>query len=121
MRNDLEQKLANRWPTWFGLEGDPHQTCMARGFQHGDGWFNLVWRLCEQIEEVVDEREQPFKVAQVKEKFGGLRFYVDFGNEAIFALIATAEDESFHIYEVCGQPGRVRHGGHVQTKCDEHA
>jgi hypothetical protein len=103
MRKDLEQKLANRWPNWFDLDGDPHQTCMSRGFQHGDGWFNLVSRLCEQIEEVVDEQEQPFKVEQVKEKFGGLRFYTNSLNNAIFTLVQTSELESFRICEVCGK------------------
>ena len=60
----------------------------------------------------------PFKVAQVKEKFGGLCFYIEGGNEAIFALIETAELESFHICEVCGQPGYLI--GHNRARCDEH-
>jgi hypothetical protein len=35
--------------------------------------FDLVWQLCEQIEIIADKNE-PFKVTQVKEKIGGLRF-----------------------------------------------
>jgi hypothetical protein len=121
MRKELEQEFANRWPKWFvDLYGDPHDTCMSRGFQHRDGWFDLVWRLCEQIEAVVDELEEPFKVEQVKEKFGGLRFYTNSGNKAIFTLIKTAEDESFHICEVCGQQGTRRDGAWIQTLCDVH-
>jgi hypothetical protein len=77
MRKDLEQKFQERWPEWFrDLYGDVTQTCLHFGFQHRDGWFDLVWRLCEQIEKVVGEGT-PFKVAQVKEKFGGLRFYFE--------------------------------------------
>jgi hypothetical protein len=53
MRKELEQKFANRWPQWFAdLYGDPSKTCLDLGFGHRDGWFDLVWRLCEQIEEV---------------------------------------------------------------------
>ena len=49
MRKDLEQKFKERWPTWFDLDGSPQQTSMAWGFAHGDGWFDLVWQLCEHI------------------------------------------------------------------------
>jgi hypothetical protein len=120
MRKELEQELANRWPRWFDMEGDPRETAMYRGFEHGDGWFDLVWRLCEQMEEVVDEGERPFKILQVKEKFGGLRVYTNSLNEAIFTLVDTAELESLHICEVCGQSGTRRDGRRIQTRCDEH-
>jgi hypothetical protein len=54
---------------------------MPRGFEHGDGWFDILWRLCVDLEPLVAEFEQEtesqFEVLQVKEKFGGLRFYVN--------------------------------------------
>jgi hypothetical protein len=121
MRKELEQQFATRWPAWFrDLYGDVTETCLHFGFQHRDGWFDLVWRLCEQIEKVVGEGT-PFKVAQVKEKFGGLRFYFEGGNDAIGAIracVGAAAQESFHICEVCGQPGYLI--GHNRTRCDEH-
>jgi hypothetical protein len=121
MRKDLERKFQERWPEWFrDLYGDITQTCLHFGFEHRDGWFDLVWRLCEQIEKVVGEGTS-IKVAQVKEKFGGLRFYFEGRNDAsnaIRAHIAAAEQESFHICEVCGQPGYLI--GHNRTRCDEH-
>jgi len=47
---------------------------MADGFAHGDGWFDIVWRLCEDLEPLVAETEngtgRPFEVLQVKQKFG---------------------------------------------------
>jgi hypothetical protein len=45
MRRELEQKLIERWPTWFATKGDLRHTLMPIGFEHGDGWFNLLWRL----------------------------------------------------------------------------
>jgi hypothetical protein len=121
MRKELEQQFATRWPEWFfDLYGDPRETCLCYGFEHRDGWFDLVWRLCEQIEKVVGEGT-PFKVAQVKQKFGGLRFYFEGDNDAfdaIYAHTAAAEQESFHICEVCGQPGTLI--GHNRTGCDVH-
>ncbi len=135
MRKDLEQKFKDRWASWFNLDGSPQQTAMAWGFAHGDGWFDLVWRLCEQIEPIVlagdaDTREweapldttkrPPFEVYQVKEKFGGLRFYTNSHNWAIFDLIQQAEQQSFQICDICGQPGTLRKGSWWRTRCDEH-
>jgi len=63
-----------------------------------------------------------FEVLQVKEKFGGLRFYVNCRrNEAIRQRIGIAAEESFRTCEVCGQPGRLREDRWIKTLCDEHA
>jgi hypothetical protein len=119
MRKELEQRLVERWPAWFNMEGDIRETLMPFGFAHGDGWFDLVWRLCKHLEPVVAVAEKrtgrSFQVLQVKEKFGGLRFYTKFNNDAISALIEAAEIESRRTCEVCGQPHRfgrpLRRGG----------
>jgi hypothetical protein len=106
------------------VEGDIRETLMPLGFQHGDGWFDLIWRLCERLEPVVTaaqaETGRPFQVLQVKEKFGGLRFSPNYKNDAISALIEAAEIESFHTCEVCGQPVQRRGDSWLQTTCDEH-
>ena len=99
---------------------------MARGFEHGDGWFDILWRLCGDLEPLVAEFEAAggpkFEVLQVKEKLGGLRFYVNYRkNDAIEQRIGIATDESFRTCEVCGQPGRERGGGWIKTLCDEHS
>jgi hypothetical protein len=108
MREQLERRLVERWPKWFNAAGDTRETLMPFGFAHGDGWFDLVWRLCERLEPVVSaaekETERSFHVLQVKEKLGGLRFYPNYNNDPISALIEAAEIESFRTCEVCGQP-----------------
>jgi hypothetical protein len=115
MQKELEQRLVERWPTWFNTEGDIRRTAMPRGFELGDGWFDILWRLCEDLEPLVAGHE--FEVLQVKEKFGGLRFYVRFdglrlshADDAISRRIGAAMQESFHTCEVCGQPGKRRDG-----------
>jgi hypothetical protein len=125
MQKELEQRLVERWPTWFQTEGDFRHTAMTRGFEHGDGWFEILWRLCVDLEPLVTEMERAsgrkFEVLQVKEKFGGLRFYVNCRrNEAIRQRIGIAADESFHTCEVCGQPGTLREERWIKTLCDEH-
>lgn len=125
MQKELEQKLIERWPTWFNTKGDIRCTAMPRGFQHGDGWFDILWRLCEDLEPLVAEFRaaggHKFEVLQVKEKFGGLRFYVNGSNDAIHQRILAAQEESFHTCEICGQPGELREVGWIKTTCDEHA
>jgi hypothetical protein len=98
---------------------------MPFGFAHGDGWFDLVWTLCERLESVVPAAEtetgRSFRVLQVKEKFGGLRVYTSYSNDAISALIEAAGIESIRTCEVCGSTGRRRGTSWVETRCDEHA
>jgi hypothetical protein len=125
MRKELEKRLVDRWPSWFKVGGNIHETLMPFGFAHGDGWFDLVWRLCERLEPVVGAAEEnakrPFQVLQVKEKFGGLRFYTNISDDAISALVEAAKVESFHTCDVCGKPGARRGQGWITTRCDEHA
>jgi hypothetical protein len=124
MRNELQQRLEDRWPSWFSVGGDPRYTSMHFGFQHGDGWFDLLCWLCESLEPVVAAAEKEsgrrFEVLQVKEKFGGLRFCVNYQNDLISTLIEVSQFESLHICEVCGQPGHRRDGDWIRTLCNDH-
>jgi hypothetical protein len=61
------------------------------------------------------------EVQQVKEKFGGLRFYFSGGDERIDGMVLMAEAIAERTCEVCGKPGRPREGGWIRTLCDEHA
>jgi len=59
-------------------------------------------------------------VAQIKEKFGGLRFYMNYHDDAVDALIEKAEIACDSICEVCGQPGSKRGGAWIRNLCDLH-
>ena len=93
------------------------------GFEVNDGWFELIWKLCEDLDEMkkhlVIIPEDPFQVLQVKEKFGGLRFYTNGCSGDMFQRILKAEHDSFSICENCGKAGELRTGGWVKTLCDE--
>ncbi len=58
---------------------------------------------------------------QVKEKFGGLRFYYDGGDQYVYGLVSFAEIMSESTCEVCGDAGKSRGGPWVVTLCDKHA
>jgi hypothetical protein len=59
-------------------------------------------------------------VYQVKEKFGGLRFYIGAGSDEIHERVQQAEDESYSVCEVTGKPGELRSDLYwMHTLCDE--
>lgn len=70
-------------------------------------------------------RKVPDKVpqvvaAQVKEKFGTLRFYYDGGNSTIDGMVRMAEAMSSRTCEECGAPGKSTSGGWIRTLCETH-
>lgn len=93
----------------------PKESLMCFGFECGDGWFELIKELSEKL-----EPEAGVVAIQVKEKFGGLRFYLRGGApDRVWDLIDEAEEKSEVTCEVCGKPGTLRGGGWVRTLCDE--
>lgn len=64
-----------------------------------DGWLPLIDSLCEHLRDGPEEHI-PI-IEQIKEKFGGLRFYVDSATDKQFAKIRFAQELSFKICEKC--------------------
>ena len=63
-------------------------------------WFNLVWILCEKIEQELEkdpEAKKSFLVLEVKEKFGRLCFYTLGATIPIKGLIDEARTKSLEI------------------------
>lgn len=68
--------------------------------------------------------EETLKVptaSQVKEKFGGLRFYVNAATDKHYQYITFAESMSYCTCEECGAPGKTYTDGWHTTLCDIHA
>lgn len=59
-------------------------------------------------------------INQIKEKFGGLRFYYQGGDDHISGMVTMVEVWAGHTCEKCGDKGTRRQGGWVRTLCDEH-
>lgn len=70
------------------------------GFNCPDGWLPLVDELSSKLVLLAPEN---FKVEQVKEKFGGLRFYTNFENEEISTLIGDFETRSYDTCDICAK------------------
>ena len=59
------------------------------------------------------------EATQVKQKFGGLRFYTDVNDDFINGLISMAESISYKICEHCGASGVVRTNSRlISTLCN---
>jgi len=115
------------------------------------GWYDLIDRLCSDIEEVAGPDISRVRIRQVKEKFGTLRFYwaldgagdthIDLISERgvqplvdqvqepdgelrkrIRELLDACEGASAETCERCGKPGRLgSDGGWWRTRCPEHS
>lgn len=106
---DKREQLMAKYPE---ILGD-----VQLGFGGPDGWLPIIDQLCEKLMQTPN----PPKAVQIKEKFGGLRFYVDYSTKEQNDLIWWAEGESQKTCERCGAPGKLIDGGWRRTLCDEHA
>ena len=83
----------------------------------GNGWFPIIKSLIEDLIKLGWDKE----TTQVKEKFGGLRFYINSGSDEIHQRILQAEKESYETCEECGKLGELRKDiGWYLTLCDKH-
>ena len=83
----------------------------------GQGWYESIYNLCRQL---LTEVKSNFKVGQIKEKFGGGRFYYSgditpYGEE----LIRQWEVDVESVCEICGKPGKLRTDGWWCAMCDD--
>jgi len=127
MNEKLDEKLCARYPKIFvNRHADMQTTAMCWGFEWGDGWYNIIDQLCANIQRHIDWRNRETATVaqvvatQVKEKFGGLRFYYDGGDDYIGGLSSMAESMSEVTCETCGAPGQSRGDGWIYTACDAH-
>jgi hypothetical protein len=122
MNKELQDKLYKDFPKIFAQRKLPMtQTCMCWGVDTGDGWYALLYALCELIQRAIDNDEKitQLEATQVKEKFGGLRFYYTGGNTFIYNIITMAEHMSFYTCEVCGttKDAAPNNDGWITTLC----
>jgi hypothetical protein len=111
------------------------QSLVCFGFP-GDGWFKLIKELSEEFELLNNTPDCPYYVtaAQMKEKFGTLRFYINLiekedsryrqesdkiWRDIIYSIESSAELKSSFTCEICGEYGELRKGGWLRTLCNK--
>ena len=112
------KKMEERFPKMFaGRYG---------GFAVGAGWYPILEILCSNIQHHLDWKNREslivpqVEVDQIKEKFGGLRFYYSGGDDEISGMVRMAEAWADVACEECGAVGKRRSGGWIRTLCDHH-
>jgi len=122
--DEFVKRLEEKYPQMFS---QPYG-----GVAVGAGWWPIIESLCANIQNYTDwknEQKDKFQrgegcqqvvVEQIKEKFGGLRFYYIGGDDTINGMVTMAETWADHSCEECGKPGKKHGGGWVRTLCDEH-
>jgi len=123
MNNKLEGKLIKNFPKIFVSNKNRNEPFRLFGFECDDGWYELIYNLCEKIQkECNDSSCDQVVAAQVKEKFGTLRFYYIGGNDIINKLVMEAEDKSKYLCELTGNKGVLcKRGAWYKTLCQESA
>ena len=118
MNKEHTDKLLADIPRLFAHKCDCSLT--RYGFECGDGWFNIIYELAKDVEALAKKTDLlELTVHQVKEKFGGLRFYLNkrVGRD-IQMRIHKAELISLETCEECAHPGYRRNLGYIKTLCD---
>ena len=129
MKKELQEKLFNNYPTIFRQrELDRTVTAMCYGISCGDGWYTLIDTMCGNIQNRMENanRNKPeeehiiCEATQVKEKWGGLRFYVQGSDSYIDGIIDLAESMSYRICSECGNASvqNEKKRGWIYTLCD---
>lgn len=129
MNNELTQKLFEKYPLLYADKNkSARETMMCYGLSCDDGWFDVIDRLSEKLEALIKQHiaangiEDHPRAAQVKEKFGTMRFYMTSYSEEIEKVISEAEAEASNICEACGKPGELYTSGFwLKTLCQESA
>jgi hypothetical protein len=127
MRAELDKKLSEKYPNMFDLRTNDNPDGKFWGFEHADGWFDIIDELCDNIHLVTETfKTKPVVAMQVKEKFGTLSFYVGSVDEKIayiiHAMIDNAQSRTSSTCEICGKHGFIRSNkAWIRTLCKDHA
>lgn len=112
------KQMEERFPKMFA---EPYG-----GFACGEGWWPILEKLCSNIQSHIDWKNKQAEVvtqvtvAQIKEKFGGLRFYYDGGDDHIKGMVRMAEAWADATCEDCGAPATKQTSGWIKNVCDKH-
>lgn len=137
MSPEKTKNLYDKYPEIFAQKDLPMtQTAMCWNICCGEGWYNILDTLCDSIQNHIDNERYRIKLhkemgklppdapdypqiefTQVKEKYGGLRVYLNYYDQYIDGLIHMAEMMSYCTCENCGNPGKPNEEGWITTLC----
>ena len=148
MRKELQEILYESFPKLFERRHlSKQETAMCYGISCGDGWFSIIYNLCDVIQSKIDQANISYENAlarqenedfdeektssfgyrpmnqvyidQLKSKFDGMRFYLHEYNcdPFIVGAISMAERQSRWVCQHCGEV-KVHPNTHDSCKID---
>lgn len=102
-KNEMDAYLTSIGGLNNGWFPDRPPICNSSFFSCNEGWYQIIHDLIEDLIKLGWDKS----VLQVKEKFGGLRFYISQSTEKMDQRIAYAEQESTKTCEFCGTKENV--------------
>lgn len=111
--NDYILQIFHIIPTYTELEAMPW------------GWrktFGL--QMCKEIKQALlkaggRKALRKYRIMQIKEKFGGLRWYDSYSNKEVWDIIGKYEQISYKICIECGKPATCISTGWISPYCDD--
>ncbi len=137
MKNDSDYEKARREayaPLAERVHGDWKKDVFVYAISCGLGWKEILFKLVAELDAIWEgyqgkKGRDCWQLCQAKEKFGGLRFYVDYpedkgeDSERRYRTsrnsVESAEADAGMTCERCGKPGRLAGKGYIATVCDE--
>lgn len=116
--DEFEKSMEDKFPEMFS---EPYG-----GFAIGEGWWPIIESLCANIQSYLKWANRDSEVVpqvvveQIKEKFGGLRFYYQGGDTHIGGMVRMAEAWASKVCEDCGAPATKQTTGWIRNVCDKH-
>lgn len=126
MNKENKQRLFLEFPQLY-REAIRHQSILSYGITCGNGWFQLIYELSREIEQVAEkvslEGEGYPCLIRAKEKYGSLRYHVRIDErnptaKHFMELVREAENKSKSICETCGKPGAFIDDGWMRIRCE---
>jgi hypothetical protein len=130
----------HNWARSFAEARQAGQRTVGPHSAVGRGWIPLIVELDARLSEL----DPNYRIEQIKEKFGLLRYYATPStgsgraydqtlgqslivneeaaalNDNLHALIHEAENQSGTICEICGEPGKLIGEHWLKVRCEEH-
>lgn len=136
------KQLHDAYPYQFSfLDEHPYM------YERYQGWWQILVRLCRQVDELLGDEKARFRWVQIKEKWGTGRFYWRLGDDTalhvdlqmpeavahlelgpkshlgkrIQELVHAAQEDTSRTCMVCGTAGKLDRSGWWLTLCPEHS
>ena len=100
MRKELQEKLFKEYPGIFAQSKlNKYQSCMARGIECDDGWYELINTLCSSIQFRVDNPQYVDITPWYKKSFNWVSIKINNSLYYISYKIAREDPKKFHVYQ----------------------